>query len=281
MDFKMAETIVNMSLLFNRPSILVIGDNGIGKTEMIKAMAKRFAKNALVERAIDYGGLQQKMPLIKKSLKTIVLTDLQNVLSRKAGVRNATLGYMSAIMTEGEEDSMTFNAQEGVKTKNINFIIAGTPQHVLRLIQLGQNDFLNRFIVCIVERAKKDFKKEKFALDFEPVLKYDHALYKKHNNKIFKGLSQRHNQMVNDLVTELDTMGHNGQEFVNKAKPYFFDIRDTVFGSRNVTTFLRPISLEEEPDEVPVESQQTLKIDTGTQIPDKPVVGTVGGFLSH
>lgn len=276
MDFKSAEVLVNSSLLFNGPPLMVIGDNGIGKTEMIKTIAKKF-KNSTVKKAWDYGGLQQQLPLMKKQVKTMVLTDLQNVLSRKAGVRNSTLGYMSALMTEGEEDSMSYNVIEPVKGKNINFIIAGTPQHVLRCIQLGQNDFMNRFVVIIAEREKKDFKKHAFSLDINPVYKFDRKAYKGHNNKVYKGLSQRHNEMVNRMVTQLDLMGYNGQEFINTAKPYFFDIKETVFGSRNVTTFLKPIHLEEEPEEPTVPSNlPSSKKEQEKDISKGKIEGTYG-----
>jgi len=152
MQFRDAEIILNASLLVGYPPLFVVGDNTIGKTTLLKALYNRFKKSVEFTTAIDYGGLKEYVKT-NKNIKTIMLSDIQSILSRKKPVQEATLGYISTLIEEGVSHEITFSkAGRDADDVKLNVIIAGTPRHVVRLIRLGEIDLLTRFLYVPVER---------------------------------------------------------------------------------------------------------------------------------
>ena len=151
MLFEDAEIILNVSMLIGYPPLFIVGDNTIGKTTLLKAMCSKFNKTTIFTTAIDYGGLKEFVKVADKNIKTIVLSDIQSVLSRKKPVQEATFGYISTLIEEGVTNEITFaKAGREVSGVKLNVILAGTPRHVVRLIRLGEIDLLTRFLLSLI-----------------------------------------------------------------------------------------------------------------------------------
>jgi len=181
MDFKSAEQIINASLLANGPPLFVIGPNGIGKTEMLKAMAQPF-RNTVFTTAIEYGGYKQYERILKdKKIKNLVLSDLQSITERPQHVRGNVVRILSSLTSEGTQFELTFSRdrpiedfQKRKESFNLNVIIGGTTKHLEQLIREGHHDLLVRFIYIFVDRDTSTINfKEKYKLHAQPILRFD------------------------------------------------------------------------------------------------------------
>ena len=241
MDVNMAAEVINTSLIAHYPPVFILGDNGIGKTELLKYMAKK-RKNTLFTTGIDYGGLKKFISEGNIKIKNIILSDIQSILSRKMNVFNATFGYISTLVEEGASTELVYNvATNDVKSKHYNFIVAGTPHHFVRLVRLGQYDFLSRFVYLYLERdlryvdINKPFKlntelphkldKIKVALDIDLINKQKNIRFKKMANEFVKsslelGYDKNHvEEVLKNLLffNNIDVESHNWEEIFRKS----------------------------------------------------------------
>jgi hypothetical protein len=102
MNFKDAEILINLSILHNGPPLLIVGNNGIGKTAMIESVVAKYKRAVFIPDRIDFGGLKQAEGQIKNlKIKTIAISDMQNILTRKSQIRTSTIGVLSSWISEG------------------------------------------------------------------------------------------------------------------------------------------------------------------------------------
>jgi len=213
-EFEDAEIILNASMIIGYPPLFIVGDNTIGKTTLLKAMCSRFNKTSIFTTAIDYGGLKEYVKVADKKIKTIVLSDIQSVLSRKKPVQEATFGYISTLIEEGVTNEITF-AKAGREASGVklNVILAGTPRHVVRLIRLGEIDLLTRFLYIPVERDldKVDLTKEFKLQDglSTKIKKSDLFKYDRLKEVDITIKNVRYRKMVNSLILTLLSQGYS------------------------------------------------------------------------
>ena len=214
MQFEEAEVVLNASMLVGYPPLFLVGDNTIGKTTLLKAMCSKFNKTSVFTTAIDYGGLKEFVKVADKKIKTIVLSDVQSVLSRKTAVQEATFGYISTLIEEGATNEITF-AKAGREAHEVKFnvILAGTPRHVVRLIRMGEIDLLTRFLYIPVERDldKVDLTKEYKLQDglSTKIKKSDLFEYDKLKEVDITIKNVRYRKMVNSLILTLLSQGYS------------------------------------------------------------------------
>jgi len=223
MEFGDAEIILNASMIIGYPPLFIVGDNTIGKTTLLKAMCSRFNKTSIFTTAIDYGGLKEYVKVADKKIKTIVLSDIQSVLSRKKPVQEATFGYISTLIEEGVTNEITF-AKAGREASGVklNVILAGTPRHVVRLIRMGEIDLLTRFLYIPVERDldKVDLTKE-FKLHDNlstKIKKSDLSKYDKLKEVDITIKNIRYRKMINSLILTLLALNYNKDKIKNLIK---------------------------------------------------------------
>jgi hypothetical protein len=233
LDFKNAEVLLNCSLLFGEPSIMIIGKNGIGKTKMIEAVYNNFRKTSdFYGTDMDFGGLRQNViRMIGEKKKNFVLGDMQTILTRKMGVKTAALGLMAGLITEGYQLSGSFTKDQPIPTGikkgyKINFVTSGTPSHFIYMVNLSQYDFLNRFLIIPVDRDDTDFNPDCYKLHNE-ILKTvdidDRKWIKSYKNKNFKNMSMRHKEFCNVLIKNLHAFGIDGKDFIEKNDINIFE----------------------------------------------------------
>ncbi len=222
MNFRDAEQLLNASLLYAGPPLLIVGKNGIGKTAMINEMVSRFKKAVFIPERIDFGGLKQaEMQIKNMHIKTVAISDMQNILSRKGGVRNATMGLLSSWMSEGiggnELGFGNVNLSNKVDKRRkytVNIIAACTFNHLAQMFRLGYSDFLDRMVIVIVERNKSDFYQDGFSLAVPPVYNPDKYKYNLAMSLDIKADTQRHTLYVKKIVAELFSIGVNPIDFL-------------------------------------------------------------------
>jgi len=223
MQFEDAEIILNASMIVGYPPLFIVGDNTIGKTTLLKAMCAKFNKTTIFTTAIDYGGLKEFVKVADKNIKTIVLSDIQSILSRKKPVQEATFGYISTLIEEGVTNEITF-AKAGREASGVklNVILAGTPRHVVRLIRLGEIDLLTRFLYIPVERDldKVDLTKEFKLQDGLPskIKKSDLLKFDRLNEIDIKIKNIRYKKMINTIILALLSFGYNKDKIKNLIK---------------------------------------------------------------
>ena len=223
MEFEDAEIILNASMIIGYPPLFIVGDNTIGKTTLLKAMCSKFNKTSIFTTAIDYGGLKEYVKVADKKIKTIVLSDIQSVLSRKKTVQEATFGYISTLIEEGATNEITFSkAGREAKEVKFNVILAGTPRHVVRLIRMGEIDLLTRFLYMPVERDldKVDLTKNFKLQDGLPskIKKSDLLKYDRLNEADIKVKNIRYRKMINTLILALLSLGYNKDKIKSLIK---------------------------------------------------------------
>jgi ABC-type cobalamin/Fe3+-siderophores transport system ATPase subunit len=247
LDFKQAELYLNQSFLFGRPSLMVIGANGIGKTVMLNEVERLFSKRCREPGTIDFGGLMQAAKEMNQTKEDIiVIPDLKSIMMRKQGVRNAMVGYMSSLISDGVMNSMTFNREmttyeKKMKSKRINFIIAGTPTHIKELVMYKEYDFLNRFVFLEVSRKDEEFMEEAFRLEIPMHHKFDKVVYKAYKNEKFK-VAPRFNETINVMLRGFNSIGIDGKEFIRATRPLVFDPTEYT-GPIDLAQILKPIKV--------------------------------------
>jgi len=222
-EFEDAEIILNASMIVGYPPLFIVGDNTIGKTTLLKTMCSRFNRTSIFTTAIDYGGLKEYVKVADKKIKTIVLSDIQSVLSRKKTVQEATFGYISTLIEEGATNEITFSkAGREAKEVKFNVILAGTPRHVVRLIRMGEIDLLTRFLYMPVERDldKVDLTKNFKLQDGLPskIKKSDLLKYDRLNEADIKVKNIRYRKMINTLILALLSLGYNKDKIKSLIK---------------------------------------------------------------
>jgi len=222
MQFKDAEILLNASMLAGYPPLFVVGDNTIGKTTLLKAMYKKFKKTVEFTTAIDYGGLKEYVK-VNKNIKTIVLSDIQSVLSRKKPVQEATFGYISTLIEEGASSEITFSkAGRNADEAKLNVILAGTPRHVVRLIRLGEIDLLTRFLYLPVERDidSVDLTKPYQLQNKLPnsIKKSDLLKYERLNDFNINIRNIRYKKMINSIILTLYATNYPIEQIKNLIK---------------------------------------------------------------
>lgn len=210
MEFKDAEKLINASLVYGNPPLLVVGDNGIGKTEMLRAFQDAFEKNTVITSSLDYGGLKDKIPKLDEEVQTIVVTDLQNILGRKLAVRKSTLAFISQLICDVTDTDMSFTGDLETAYRRMNFIIGCTPAQLNQLIRYKYHDFLDRFMIIPVERVVPENKK--FELEVKLVKKVSKKrlnLAKLTQKTIKISSNARENQQFNDLFFAYTLIGYD------------------------------------------------------------------------
>jgi hypothetical protein len=61
-------------------------------------------------------------------------------------------------------------------------------------------------------------------------------------------VGQRHNELLNGAIRELDAIGHNGNEFMNNSHPFVFD-PDKAKRGGNPWAFFTPVKVPEKKKE--------------------------------
>ncbi|MEM3859498.1 MAG: hypothetical protein QW478_08850 [Candidatus Micrarchaeaceae archaeon] len=213
MDFANAERIINASILTSKPPLMIMGENSIGKTEMLKAISTKF-KHAQFTTSVEYGGLKQYIPLLQQhKTTTLVVSDLQRIILRRTGVRDNTIGLLSSLISEGTQFELNYNKDatdfsKRKKNYNLNVIIGCTPMHIAKLSMLGYYDFLVRFAYIPVERdtSKIDFRKE-FKIEVPLYTTFDKARFKEiqeqDSTARYEGLSSRENMLLKSIKNGL------------------------------------------------------------------------------
>src|SRR5437867_10904201 len=99
LDFKTASYIINAELLINE-SVMVIGENGIGKTELAKVFCAEFRDRIIPLGAIDMGGLRDKLQAKENENKDYVfVSDLQAFFRSKES-RQKLISYLTTMLTD-------------------------------------------------------------------------------------------------------------------------------------------------------------------------------------
>ncbi|MEM3264781.1 MAG: hypothetical protein QXH07_02390 [Thermoplasmata archaeon] len=224
MDFKDAEIFLNVSLLYSGPPVLIVGKNGIGKTAMINEMVSKFKKAVFIPERIDFGGLKQaESQIVNLRIKTIAISDMQNILSRKSGIRNSTMGLLSSWMSEGAGGhelgfgNIQLTNKVNKKAENpINIVAAATPNHLGDMISYGYIDFLDRCVILFVSRSNENFFEKEFKLEHNPILKPDMEKYKNIMKLKLTVDSQRHSVYVKKIVAGIASIGINPIEYLQR-----------------------------------------------------------------
>lgn len=209
MDFSKAERFINMSLLYNKVPLLVVGNNGIGKTTLLEAISRSF-KSTLFTTAIDYGGIKSNIQNWRsKNYKTIVLSDLQSTLTRKRAIVESTIGAISMLMSDGINNEMTYKSDNfDTKGYKVNFVVGLTYAHLYKLVSYGYYDFLDRCAIIQLERDKIDVNVP-FSLQHPLIKHYDKVAYKsfKFDNVDYDIYNARHNEMIRNIKQGFTGMG--------------------------------------------------------------------------
>lgn len=244
-SFKEAEVLLGASILMHYPPLFIVGPNKIGKTEMIKNVCAYYNReNEIVKftTGVDYGGLKQFVQYANNSIKTIALSDIQTILSRKGNVMNSTMGYISTLVEEGATEEITFSRfSRDLIERKVNFIIAGTPRHIVKLFRANQVDFLTRFLYVPVDRDMKDvdmsvpYQVQKLPTTLDLNKLNDWTLLA---NLDVVANSPRDAKMINQLFLALNAMG--------------YDIS-------NINIILKKISVFSEPEDTDMRWQELYK----------------------
>jgi AAA15 family ATPase/GTPase len=225
--------ILNASLLTAGPPIMVIGKNGIGKTEMLKSLCLPF-KNTVFTTAIDYAGFKQYENLLKqKKIQNIVLSDLQSIVLRPPNVRGNLIRLISSLTAEGTQFELTYtkdttNIQDFSKRKknyNLNVIIGGTERHVKSLIREGYHDLLVRFVYLFVDRDPNGINfKQKFKMEISPKHNLNRKWYdmiERETSTINYGMpNARENMLMQKIQIGLRTVDFHPQGQIMFYRPY-------------------------------------------------------------
>jgi Cdc6-like AAA superfamily ATPase len=262
MDFREAERYINISLLFGKPSLLIVGTNGIGKTAMVKEIGKKF-KSARVVGDIDYGGLRQRInEMVALKQNTIVLEDLGMILGRKGYIKDSAFMLMSNLITDGITNSMTFSKEmTDIKAKNINFIVASTYQHITKMVQERRNDLLNRFVILEINRKDEDFNEEEFELKYPVIKKLSkegHVIYKNYKKVKYSNIP-RFSNSINDLIRGFNAIGINGINHIIETKPLVFNPAD-YDEPIDLSLMLKPILDKQKIEEINKKTQSELNV---------------------
>lgn len=248
LTFKDAELMLNSSLLFNGPSLIIIGKNGIGKTALIETMEKQFHKTSeFYGTDVDFGGIRQQVQtMVQLKKKNFVIGDMNSIISRGQGISLKAFSLISSYISEGYNASAGFSregspALDSKKGYKINFVMAGTPAHMNYLFRESPryNDFLNRCLIIEVDRNLDEYKPKGFELFAKPIKKYDHNIYRNFKNYKYLGMAPRHQSMMNNVVRQLDAMGTSGLTFIQNNDIRCYEPQDLA-GSFNINKYLKP-----------------------------------------
>jgi len=229
---KDAEMIINTSLAIGGPPLMLIGPNGIGKTQILKTESLLF-RNTIFTTAVEYAGFKQYEQLLKqKRIQNLVISDLQSILLRPQNVRGNVIRLISSLTSEGTQFELTYTKDAAniidfskrKKNYNLNVIIGGTEKHIKSLIREGYHDLLVRFVFVRIERDVEtiDFKKP-FELEIQPHIRYDkkrlREIYEKNETKNYHMLNARENMMFQRLQNGLQCLDWKPQGQVSFYRP--------------------------------------------------------------
>lgn len=258
-------------MLFGGPPLFIVGDNGIGKTTMVEACQSAFRTTSFFFTDLEYGFLRKVGPDFKKAkINTIVLGDIQKILSRNNNVRDSTFGDITSLISEGVGVNGIFDKDkidiEALKRKSkekrwkMNFILVGTVAHLGEIFDLRQLDILNRMVIVPVERAKTNFSAGEFKLAMPMVKFFDKEVYARCKPKRFD-MDARHTEMLNRLIRQLNSMHVDGIDFIRRCGLTFFSVPPQ--NSRGITDFKRALvlpnfnELPEEPEPPAIDNPQS------------------------
>ena len=211
--------------------------------------------------------MNKQLPALQAAkIKNLVIADMQNIMSRKQGIVNSTLGLLSSFITEGAGGNLSYvGAAPMEKVWKFNLLIAGTPRHFeLLLLNSQYNDFLNRIVFISLERDRSEIDiKKKFDFDHTLVRKIDAAGRKRIANyeyMKFDDLNPRHNIYMNNIAKHLIMMGHDGHKFIEDNNIYVFNIPEGVSGA-NAMKYLhvaKPSKIEKKEDKIITEMRKVI-----------------------
>jgi hypothetical protein len=253
MNFKDAEILINLSILHNGPPLLIVGNNGIGKTAMIESVVARYKRAVFIPDRIDFGGLKKAEGQIKNlKIKTIAISDMQNILTRKSQIRTSTIGVLSSWISEGVGgNELGFNninlTNKKKKRKNdtINMIIACTPAQAFEMFKYQYYDLLDRVIIITVNRDKSEFKDEGFRLDYEFSGKMNADVYNKMMGIKVRMNNPRHTAYFKKIIAGLASMGVEPIEFLERNMNSINTMELKEGKETNISAWIRSLSIEE------------------------------------
>ncbi len=222
MNFKDAEWLIKVSLIYHNLPLMIVGKNGIGKTTMIDHMVDAYKHAAFIPERLDFGGLSQASQQIKSlKINTLAIADMQVILSRKGGVRDATIGLLTSWISEGiSGNNMGFNnvtlSNKKIKASPINIIDACTPIHFGQMVQYKYSDFLDRHMIINLEREIKDFNDEGFKLEISVKSKPDKDIYNRYIRKRIRIGSPRHTIYLKRMIAGLISIKVNPLNFIER-----------------------------------------------------------------
>ncbi len=210
MEFRDAEYFINMSLLYSKVPLIVVGSNGIGKSTMLKEMSKHF-KNTIFTTGIEYGGIKTNIQTWKgQKLKNIVISDFQSILTRKQQIANSTIGAISMLITDGINNEILYRSDNTeVKGFTVNFVVGMTYMHLFYLISKGYYDFLDRCLIVPLDRdmSKVDINKP-FKLEIDVIKKKNNVDSNiVFNSEKYKQFNPRHQEMIRQMIIGFSKMG--------------------------------------------------------------------------
>ena len=253
MNFKDAEILINISIINNGPPLMIVGNNGIGKTAMVEAVISKYKKAVFIPERIDFGGLKQAEAQIKNlKIKTIAISDMQNILTRKGQIRTSTIGVLSSWLSEGlGGNELGFgnvnltNKKKKSKKETLNMVVACTPAQAFEMFRYQYFDLLDRMVIVTVDREKNEFKEDGFALDFELSKKPNIEKFKKMMNTKIRMNNPRHTTYMKKIIAGLVAIGVDPIQYLenNMTSINFMDLRDGT--KTDISQWVKSLNLDD------------------------------------
>lgn len=152
LDFRTASYVISVCLLKGL-SLLVIGDNGVGKTQLAKAIAKAYGEFVIPIGALDMGGIRKMISLPNYMNRPFLLISDLQAFDRTRELKNKLISYLVSATDIGFVDA-SFDSPASERTKPLQFIIFGTAEDLQQLFRESRKHFLDRVLVIFVKRDR-------------------------------------------------------------------------------------------------------------------------------
>src|SRR5437870_5416755 len=214
LDFKTASYIINAELLINE-SVMVIGKNGIGKTELAKVFCAELKDRIIPLGAIDMGGLRDILRNnVNDEKDYLLISDLQ-AFFRSKGSRQKLISYLTTMLTDSTFEDASFDSKVKIRQKPRQCIIFGTEDHLKYLFRERKSDFLDRFLVFFVDREIDDYVIDNdipYSLEITPSKSINGEMPYEVSKALIQSrkLSPRKKKQIYKLQKALYEIGFNG-----------------------------------------------------------------------